>query len=374
MIQRNQFALLLSGGGARAAYQVGVLKAITELLPRNHPIPFPVICGTSAGAINATAMACFASCYHLGVRKLEWVWKNFHTEQVYQSHLLPVFGHLLGNQLQNWRSDQVPRHPSSLLNNQPLRELLHQTLDFSRIDRNILRRQLRAICVTASSYAHKESFSFFQGASDLEPWHRAQRRGVKATLYTEHLMASAAIPLVFPTIRLHEDYFGDGSIHQLSPLSAPIHLGAERILVVGVEQPQSAPNIKSGHPSSAMIAGHLLDTIFADTLHSDLERLYRINHTLSLLSHKERQQTQLKRVECLVINPTVNLNAIASDYYQSLPMGIRALMKLLGIKPDKESSLLSYLLFEGAFCQQLINIGYRDGVNRRDEIRQFLEL
>lgn len=375
MLERHRFALLLSGGGARAAYQVGVLKAITHLLPRNHSLPFPIICGTSAGAINATALACFASCYHLGVRKLEWVWKNFRTHQVYASDLVPVFGHLLRAQMQNLRSQHVPVSPVSLLDNRPLRRLLKQTLDFGRIDRNLLYGHLKAVSVTASSYSNTDSISFFQGQPDLLPWQRAKRHGKRVMLSIEHLMASAAIPMVFPSVKLEDQYFGDGSIHQLSPLSTPIHLGAEKVLIVGTAQPTPDKRHQmQHHPSTAMIAGHLLDTIFADTLNSDLERLYRINHTLSLLTPKQRQATQLKPVECLLINPSVNFNEVAAKHYGKLPRGIRALMRLMGIRPDSESSLLSYLLFEGAYCQALIKLGYEDGLKRQAEIRGFLEI
>ncbi|MBN7821447.1 patatin-like phospholipase family protein [Bowmanella yangjiangensis] len=375
MLQRHRFALLLTGGGARAAYQIGVLKAITQLLPRNHSLPFPIICGTSAGAINATALACFASCYHLGVRKLEWVWKSFHPQQVYQSDILPLFSYLAANQLQMLRVSNNGGRPSSLLNNQPLRQLLKKTLDFSRIDRNVLTGHLKAISVTASSFSTNDSISFFQGIPELSAWQRSKRQGVKTQLNVEHLMASSAIPLVFPPVKISDQYFGDGSIHQLSPLSSPIHLGAEKILVIGVEQPRpDSRHQLQDYPSSAMIAGHLLDTIFADTLHSDLERLYRINHTLSLLNDKQRKATHLKPVECLVINPNANINELAMDHYKRLPNGIRALMRIMGAKPDSQSSLLSYLMFEGHFCQAVMDQGLRDGLQRLDEIRAFLEI
>ncbi|MDF2179605.1 patatin-like phospholipase family protein [Aliiglaciecola sp. CAU 1673] len=375
MLERHRFALLLSGGGAKAAYQVGVLKAITHLLPRNHSLPFPIICGTSAGAINATALACFASCYHLGVRKLEWVWKNFRTHHVYASDFLPVFSHLLSGQMQNLRAEQLANKPVSLLDNRPLRRLLKNTLDLSRIDRNILYGHLKAVSVTASSYSTNESISFFQGQPELMPWQRAKRRGKRAMLNVEHLMASSAIPMVFPSVKLEDQYFGDGSIHQLSPISPPIHLGAEKVLIVGTAQPKPDKRHQlQHHPSSAMVAGHLLDTIFADTLNSDLERLYRINHTLSLLPEKQRQATHLKPVECLLINPSVNFNEIAAKHYARLPRGIRSLMRIMGIRPDSESSLLSYLLFEGQYCQALIKQGYEDGLKRQEEIRGFLEI
>ncbi|WP_438864173.1 patatin-like phospholipase family protein [Neptunicella sp.] len=376
MIERQQYALMLTGGGARAAYQVGVLKAITNFLPRNQSIPFPIICGTSAGAINATTLACFASCYHLGVRKLDWVWKNLQPGDIYESGFQSVFGYLLKNYFRSSKSTDMQSRPTSLLNNQPLRQLLRKTLDFSRIDNNIERNYLRALCITASSYTSHDSISFYQSNEQTQPWQRSKRQGQPAQMNVEHLMASSAIPLVFPTVKLGNDYFGDGSVHQLSPLSAPIHLGAQKILVIGVEQPEVPylQTVNDHYPSASNIAGHLLDTIFADTLNADLERAYRVNQTLDLLTEKQRKETNLRKIECLEINPSENFNQIAAKHYHHLPAGIRSLLRLVGLKPDVESSLPSYLLFDHHFCAEIIGVGYKDAMNRQDEIRDFLNL
>ncbi len=375
-MERNQHALLLSGGGARAAYQVGVLKAISTFIPRNHSIPFPVICGNSAGALNATSLACYASCYHLGVRKLEWIWRNFRTDQVYETQFNHVLSYLIKHGLRRLQSEQAHSSPSSLLNNQPLRHLLRKTLKLSRIDRNILNGHLRAISIMGSNYSTHESISFYQSHADIQPWVRQKRRGIPAAIDIEHLMASSAIPVVFPTVKIDGEFYGDGSVHQLSPLSAPIHLGAEKILVIGVEQPKRSSQFANTnrYPSTASVAGHLLDTIFSDTLSSDIERMQRVNETLDILTPKQRAKTTLKPVECLVVNPSRNFVDIANQHYRLLPPGIRGLLKVIGVKPDSESSLLSYLLFEKEFCQQLIDIGYQDGLDQQEALRQFLEI
>lgn len=376
MPSRQQYGLLLSGGGARAAYQVGVLKSMTTFLPRNHSLPFPIICGNSAGAINATALACYASCYHLGVRKLEWVWSHFRTEHVYGANIRDVFGYMLRNYYSRFRSLHSQKRPSSLLNNAPLRQLLRRYLDFKRIDRNIFTGHLRAISVTASSYSSYDSLSFFQGQQDIQPWQRAQRRGVRCTIDVEHLMASSAIPLVFPTVKLDKEFFGDGSVHLHSPLSTPIHLGAEKILVIGVEQPEQSGRFHNvpHYPYAADIAGHLLDSIFADTLHTDLERMERINNTLTIMNDEQRKQTGLKQVECMVINPSIGFNEIAAQYFHLMPRGIRSLLNAIGAAEDSDSSLLSYLLFEKEFCQALMNLGYKDGMEKQAQLRQFLSV
>lgn len=376
MSNRTPIALMLSGGGARAAYQVGVLKAITTFLPRNHSIPFPILCGTSAGAINATALACYASCYHLGIRKLEWVWKNFKTHQVYSSSMRDTFSYLAHNYFSGFQSEDVPQDATSLLNNTPLRHLIRSVLDFKRIDRNLITEHLHAVSVTASSYSHHEAVSYFQSKQEIANWSREKRRGVKCTLEVDHLLASSAIPLVFPTVNIDGDFFGDGAVHQLSPLSTPIHLGAEKIFVVGVEQPEKSSGIDAnrGYPTTATITGHLLDTLFADSLDADLERLQRVNQTLSLLNKKQLAATELKSIDCLVLNPSENIQAMASSHYGALPSGIKTLLKLIGINANADSSILSYLLFEGVYCQELINLGYKDGLTHQDKIRDFLEI
>lgn len=371
-------ALVLTGGGARAAYQVGVLSAIAKFVPRNHGVPFPIICGTSAGAINSTALACYASCFQLGVKKLEWVWKNLDPGRIYHSDALRVFSHLSAGLLGSFQADYANKSARSLLNNAPLRDLLNMVVDFNRIDTNIRRGYLSAVSVTASSYTSGDSISFFQSKESISPWFRAKRSGVPTQLNSQHLMASAAIPLVFPSVKIKRDHLGDGSIHQLSPLSPAIHLGAEKIFVVGVEQPKEPIHARENNPhppTTATIAGHLLDTVFSDTLKSDIERMERVNHTLSLIPKNLKNQTAgLKKIESLVINPSHDFNAIAVKYYHKLPLSIRLLLRSVGITNDAESSLVSYLLFEKNYCKELINLGFNDALEQEGKIREFLKL
>ncbi len=371
-------ALVLTGGGARAAYQVGVLSAIAKFLPRNHGIPFPILSGTSAGAVNATSLACYASCFRLSVKKLEWAWKNFNISSVYHSDPIRVFSHISRGMLASFQADYANKTPRSLLNNAPLRQLLNQILDFKRIDNNIARGYLSAVSITASNYSNGDSISFYQSNGLSEPWLRAKRRGEVSQLNTEHLMASAAIPLVFPSVKIKNQHFGDGSVHQLSPLSPAIHLGAKKIFVIGVEQPKEPLHVSENNPhppSSATIAGHLLDSIFADTIHSDLERLKRINDTLTLISTENKKATEgLQHIESFVINPSHDFNAIAAKYYHDLPLTIRLLLRITGIGNDSDSSLVSYLLFDKNFCSELIKLGFADAMAQEQTIRGFLDL
>ena len=371
---KPKIALLLTGGGARAAYQVGVLKALAQSMPRTAPLPFRVINGTSAGAINSTALACYASCMHLAVRKLETVWKNFSTSMVYKSDFFSVFGHITRNILTSFQSEHINHPPGSLLNNRPLRGLLNEILDLHRIERNLHRNYLEAISITASSYTTGDSVAFFQSNTQT-PWQRAKREGRPMRINVEHLMASSAIPMVFPSVNVFNHYFGDGSIHQLSPLSPSIHLGAEKIFIIGVDQPkESHPAGYSPHyPGLSAVAGHLLDSVFSDTMQADLERLERVNRTLGLLPARDKHQ-ELKQIETCIINPSKNFNDIAAQYYSDMPWAIKLLLRTIGVKKHSQSSLTSYLLFEKRYTQHLIQIGYEDGMKKLPEIRQFLEL
>jgi NTE family protein len=365
-------ALLLTGGGARAAYQVGVLKAIAQQYPRSSKLPFQIISGTSAGAINGAAMACYASCFHLGVKKLEWIWRNFHTNQVYYSDYVRVFRQLLRGAFSAFQADYANKQPVSLFDNKPLKHLLTKVLDLKRIDRNIMGGYLSSVSVTASCYNNGDSISFFQSDSAQE-WRRAKRCGQRTLLGVHHLMASAAIPLVFPSVRIHQQYFGDGSVNQLAPLSAPIHLGADKILIVGVADPRKNELNQRmlHHPDLATIAGHLLDTVFTDTLNSDLERMQRVNSTINTMT-EHGVPTNLKPINSLLINPSQNFGQLASEHFLSLPLAVRTMLRITGIRQHSDSSLASYLLFEQDYTRRLIQLGYDDANAQMDAIMAFL--
>jgi len=365
-------ALLLTGGGARAAYQVGVLKAIAQQYPRSSKLPFQIICGTSAGAMNGAAMACYASCFHLGVKKLEWIWRNFHTSQVYYSDYPRLFRQLLRGIFSAFQADYANKHAVSLFDNKPLKQMLTKVLDLKRIDRNIMGGYLSSVSVTASCYNNGDSITFFQ-SDNAQEWRRAKRCGQRTLLGVHHLMASAAIPLVFPSVRIHQQYFGDGSVNQLAPLSAPIHLGADKILIIGVADPRKNEQNQRmlHHPDLATIAGHLLDTVFTDSLNSDLERMLRVNNTIKTMQ-QHGIPTELKPVQSLIINPSQNFGQIASEHFLSLPMAVRTMLRVTGIRQHSDSSLASYLLFEQRYTRRLIELGYDDAMAQMDTLLQFL--
>lgn len=373
----STIGLVLSGGGARAAYQVGVLQAISQILPfTTHTNPFPIITGTSAGGINAAVVAAYAQHFKLGMKRLENVWANFHCEQVFHTD----FRQLSKNSLRWLRlllGGQQHRG-IGLLNNDPLSALLDKVIPFPLIHKAISQGALKALCVTASSYTTGESISFFQAEPNTDIWRRHRRRGHPAVITSEHLLASAAIPIVFPAVKVGKQFFGDGSMRFLSPLSPAVHLGAEKILVVGVDPVQAPTEDLShpeGYPTLAEIGGHVLDSVFIDSLDSDLERLNRINTTLSKIPQKVRKREfELKSIDTLVINPSLDLNLIAREHFKAMPRTLRFFLKRIGVDGDSGDAILSYLLFEKPFTRALIALGHQDAMDKRDEILQFYRI
>ena len=374
--KRSKTALILTGGGARAAYQVGVLKAIREMLPEPTRNPFPILCGTSAGAINAASLAVYAEDFGAAVDHLNNVWGNFQARQVYRSDPVGIGisgARWLSSLAFGWVTHRAPR---SLLDNKPLRRLLRRTLDFDRIQRAIDNHALHSVSITCSGYATGQSVSFFQGRADLEPWRRTQRVGTHVKLTLDHLMASSAIPFVFPSVHVNREWFGDGSMRQIAPISPAIHLGADKVLVIGAGRmtvEDSRPGAES-YPSLAQIAGHALSSIFLDSLSVDLERTMRINQTLSMIPEEVRKNNNvgLRPIDVLVIAPSERLDELAAQHADALPRSVRMLLSGIGAMNRRGGALTSYLLFEKPYTQALIDLGYRDAMARSSEVRDFL--
>jgi NTE family protein len=382
--------LVLSGGGARAAYQVGVLRAIARLrrstaaAPRR--CPFGVICGTSAGAINAAALACNADQFDAAVEAIAQVWENFRAEQVYRADSLGVIRSgaqwltmlSIGWLVARWRKAR----PRSLLDNAPLAELLAQMVPLQRLPRMLAGRHVQALALTASNYSSGEHVTFYQSAAPVPAWLRSQRVAATAELSTAHLLASSAIPFVFPATELAVDgqleWFGDGSMRQTAPLSPAIHLGAQRLLVIGAGRMHEPPGRRvqnTGYPSLAQIAGHTLSGIFLDALTADVERLQRINRTLALLSDEARLATPLRSIDALVIAPSQRLDEIAARHIDDLPGTVRALLRGVGVsgrgRSAQGAALASYLLFEAGYTRELMALGEADVEARRGEVLDF---
>mgnify|MGYP000423837339 CR=1 FL=1 len=382
--------LVLTGGGARAAYQVGVLKAIAQIRREcgqgAAPNPFPVITGTSAGAINAAALACRADDFDGAVECLCEVWENFSADQVYRADSFGVIRTgarwltmmSIGWAIARWRRAR----PRSLLDNAPLEALLNRLVNPERTRQMMREGHLQALAVTASSYGSGLHVTFYDALDNIVPWTRSQRIAVRDAITVLHLLASSAIPFVFPAVALniaeHTEYFGDGSMRQAAPISPAVHLGAERILVVGAGRMHEPPGERAGsseYPNLAQIAGHALSNIFLDALAVDVERLHRINSTLALLTPEARAATSLKPIEVLVIAPSQRLDDIAAKHLGTLPIAIRGMLRGIGVQGQgadaRGAALASYLLFEAAFTRALMALGVADTVQRRDDVIAF---
>jgi NTE family protein len=354
---------------------VGVVKAVRQILGNPVRNPFPIVCGTSAGAINAATLAAYADDFNGSVERLLEQWESMRCSKVYRTDAWSI-----AKSGARWLSSMMlvsRRNPVSLLDNTPLRRMLESGLPFERIQDNIDAGALYAVCVTASGYTSGQSVSFFQGGSGLEGWARNQRIGAAVSMKLEYLLASAALPFIFPAVKVHREYFGDGSMRQIAPVSPALHLGADRVLIVGTGQRslEQARARSSLYPSLAQIAGHALNSIFLDSLMVDIERLERINRTLEAIPAEARASAKvaLRPIKVLSVAPSQPIERVAARFLHELPRTVRFLLRPTGALSRSGSNLASYLLFEAPFCRALIDLGYQDMLEREDEVRSFFE-
>jgi NTE family protein len=365
-------ALVLTGGGSRSAYQVGVLLALAELLPRARN-PFQIIVGTSAGAVAASVLAAEAHHWRRAVAGLERVWANFRSSQVFHvdaPHMLRAGAHWV---LALVSGGMVLAPPKSMLDNSPLRELLSVHVDCPGIHRSIARGHLRAFALCSTSYSTGQSVAFYDGVESIRDWSRVQRLGRRTEMNLDHLMASVAIPLLFPPMQIGDDYFGDGAMRQLHPLSPAIHLGADRVLIIGVRARRAAGvainRQQSAMPSPGEIFGYMLDTLFTDQIYGDLEQLERINELVQSAPEAARGE---RKVETLMLAPSVDPRELAARHAGEMPPGLKALLRVIGGRDASGFQLASYLTFEAGYTRALIELGYQDAMEARSALLAFM--
>lgn len=385
---RNGNALVLMGGGARTAYQVGVLKALADMLRlvpgQRDTFPFPLLVGTSAGAINAAYLAGEARHGLRAFDSLARFWSGITSSKIYELDMSPWSR--MSRFLAAVQLSRRARTHGAILNNLPLVDTLHQAISLPGIDIALQNGDLRALAVTASSYSSGVHWTFCHTdrAHGIEPWQRPGRRAEIQPITIEHLMASSAIPFIFPATPLwvdgHGEYFGDGSMRQISPLSPALHLGARRVLVVGTAQPQrstlagAAPSLPGHGPSLGSIAGHAMASVFHDTLQADVEQTQRVTQTLRRLTREAASAMPYRQVEVLAIQPSQSLDAVAQNHAHALPSALRNALHGLGALKHGSggSALASYLLFEQGFIQHLLGLGEQDAYAHKAQLLDFM--
>ena len=382
-VMNQKTGLILSGGGARAAYQVGVLQAIADILPPETRQPFPIITGTSAGAINALALAGRPGNFRSRTRALTTMWGSLESGSIYQTSLSGVTRNALQIFWATLNGRYAKGKSLALLDNSPLRELLEDIIQFTHIERAIASGELDAVAVTAMNYSSGRSTTFYQSHHTIRPWTRSRRDSIATELGVEHLLASSALPTLFPATPIGDEFFGDGALRQIRPLSPAIHLGAERLLIIGVRESTQPNGLGSSvesmtPPTIPQVLGQMLNAVFLDAMEADLETLQRLNKLLSGLSNKQQTalgMEKLRPIETLTISPSRPLADIAQEHYHELPRSMRMFLKATrSIKDSGSGGALSYILFEQGYCQRLIELGYADAMEQSEAIQAFFAL
>lgn len=373
-------ALVLSGGGARGAYQAGVIQAICEICHREKiKNPFKIISGVSAGSINGAYLA--SHCYELDYagESLVKLWKQIKTERVMKVGAFSVgrTGMKILKQFASFGSSEDEDSLTGLMDTEPLYELLKSELRYQLIEQNLQRNVLDAFTVTATNYANSYATTFVQTLQELDGWDRVRREMQKAEINVDHIMASSAIPLLFPSHSIDGVYYGDGGIRNTSPLSPALKLGARQIIAVGVRmkdvkkelsQIEGGASPSIGHILSVMIHGLLMDAIDLN-----IERLDRVNEVAEAMNEKEIHGRAYHKINYLWISPSQYLGEIAGQCAQIAPKSLKFFLSGLGGEKE-QADLLSYLLFESDYIDQLVQLGYEDAIAQKDEIKGLIEL
>lgn len=375
-----KIGLVLTGGGARAAYQVGVLRALS-VITKYEKSPFSIISGFSAGAINGTWLASRCEDFDGATKNMWDTWASMTTDKVFTTDSISLLSIAF-----RWLKDrslggliQKRSQINFLLDTAPLEEFIKTNIDFEALNTHIEMDRLRGVVVTAANYRTGHSTAFYNGSAQIQDWKKFNRVSIRTKIKPEFVMASAAIPIFFPPILVGDSFYGDGMIRLNAPLSPSIHMGAEKLLIIGIRGPR--PSFQSNGQyantiSVSEIAGTILNGLFFDSLDADLDRMQRVNRTLSVMSVEELQQLpdQLRKIPILNLNPTEEMANLPANEMTRLPGTLNYFLRGIGVTPHKGRDLLSYLSFDPDYLQSLLKLGYEDTIRKKDQVLEFFEL
>lgn len=371
----GDLGLVLTGGGARGAYQVGVLRWIARNYPDLH---LPVITGVSAGAVNAVHLAGRTTPFSATVEHLTDLWSGLTPEKVFRVDPTSIARNAVGWGLRLVSGGGAAPRTRGFLDTSPLRAFLQEALeapagDIPGIEENLNKGSLRAVAIITTSYSTGQTVVFFQGR-DVQPWTRPQRRAVSARLNVEHVMASAALPIFFPAVRIEDQWYGDGGVRLVAPLSPALHLGADRILAVSTRydrsQAESDALAVAGYPPPAQVLGVMLNAVFLDLVDQDAHRLERMNELVRALPGEHADG--LRQIRLTVIRPSLDLARLAAQFEPQLPAAFRFMTRGLGTRETRSPDVLSMLMFQPDYLTRLIAIGEADAERRAEELDALL--
>lgn len=364
-------SLVLSGGGARGAYQAGVLRRVAEMRP---DLPFSILVGSSAGAVNISFLACRANEFSKAVEDLNKLWGELTIDKIYRAGTFSLSWTGM-----RWLRDLAGgglvagSRVQSLLNVHPLEDLVKTNMNFQNIPTFISENKLRAVSLIATSYTTGQTVNFLHADPNVIPWTGTRRVAVATALNLEHVLASCAIPFFFPAVRVSDGYFGDGNIRLSNPFSPAVKLGARRIFAVSLRRQTLAREMTAvvhGYPPPAQVAGILLNSIFLDSFDDDAQQLERVN-SLVRAGAPTNNATPLRQIKLLMMTPSRDLGRLATEYQNRFPAGLRWLLRGIGADEIRSADLVSYLLFDQTYTQTLLELGYEDAKRRSAEIEEF---
>jgi len=374
--------LVLSGGGARGAYQVGVLKGLSSILREMKVThPFQVLSGTSAGAINTAKLACADLDFDKAVFDLEKLWTQIKSDQVFKTELMSFNKFSLGSLL------SAPKKFNSILDTTPLKKLIEDHCQFTNIQKNLEKGLFDSIIITTNNYNRNKAISFIQSSSkensNLALWKESRRSAEFAQISSSHVMASSAIPMLFPPIYLNGEPYGDGCVRNSTPCSPAIKMGAQKLFVIGVRTQNAAESLHHTNQHAQPIAeasmirilNTLLNAVLLDSVEQDVQRIQKINELYdeAQINHSDFKSEKLKKIPALCISPSRDIGEIARQKAHHIPRILRMTISAFG-ELDEASEILSYLLFDSDFCTTLIGMGYEDALAQKKEIINFFEL